>query len=638
MANKRSMGLSLKIIGMVVILFLIVLGLITILVSKRIKEGISEVQIANMEQSSGQFQELLDAVFFDFSRQVSLLARRMDVLEAYQTNDINSLESTSLKSISQRAFDSLDNPYEVFFTDSRGNILTGYPNTRDVGSNVSDFIFWKPISSQNVQEFIEPYPRPSDKSRFINFFASPIIIHEQFVGAMVVSLDMQSFAEQYVLPMKYGESGYVFICDDKGTVLAHPDEATVGKDLSDYFFISEMINSPDDSGMQYYEWEGVMKYLFYQDSTMQPWIIASSISEDDLLSLSIQMRNQIIIISMTSLLVLVFILILSIMLLVGRPISRITNDLSSGSSNLESASYQISSSSQELSSGSSELASSIEEITSSLEELQSVVEMNTKNINQSELMMKETTEGTEKVTQRMGELKSAVNEIGENSKKIVKIIKVIEDIAFQTNILALNAAVEAARAGDAGRGFAVVADQVKELAHKSSEAAKETAVLIEKALESADKGESLGGEVMDVQSNTGEMASKVGVLLDEVNRASKEQMKGINQITQAITQTNSIVQQTAASAEETAAASEELLSQAETLNDVVNRLNVIVKGREEQAESAVRRSAAEDSKGKSSETKEEKKGKNPKQDYHESGISLASAEEQIPLEEEFSEF
>lgn len=472
-------------------------------------------------------------------------------------------------------------------------------------------------------------------------FISPVILDGRFSGVMAVSLDMQEFAEQYVLPKTYGNSGYAYIFDDTGTMLAHPNPDTVGKNLIDNFFIANVVNSSETSGMEYYEWEGRMKFLFYQESHVQPWFISASIDEKDLLSLSHQMRNQIIIISTASLAVLIVILIVMIMLLVGRPISKIAYNLSSGSNNLESASYQISSSSQELSSGSSELASSIEEITSSLEELQSVVEMNTKNINQSELMMKETNEGTEQVTQRMGELKTAVNEIGENSKKIVGIIKVIEDIAFQTNILALNAAVEAARAGDAGRGFAVVADQVKELAHKSSEAAKETASLIEKALESADKGESLGDQVMEVQVNAGEMSAKVGVLLDEVNRASKEQMKGINQITEAISQTNSVVQQTAASAEETAAASEELFSQAESLNEVVDRLNIIVKGRSENGGKS--ESKAEAKKTESSETAEES-GKTPIETAKSAprigapDIDLASAEEQIPMDDEFREF
>ena len=151
---------------------------------------------------------------------------------------------------------------------------------------------------------------------------------------------------------------------------------------------------------------------------------------------------------------------------ISKPINTITQELTSSSSSLESAAGQVSASSQELSSGASELASSVEEMTSSIEELQSIIESNSKNINEGEMMMNETMIGSKKAVDQMDLLKVSHEEIRSNSKKIEKIIKVIDDIAFQTNILALNAAVEAARAGEAGRGFAVVADQVKNLAQK----------------------------------------------------------------------------------------------------------------------------------------------------------------------------
>ncbi len=263
---------------------------------------------------------------------------------------------------------------------------------------------------------------------------------------------------------------------------------------------------------------------------------------------------------------------------ISRPIVRVTSDLRQASKALESASLQVSSSSQELSSGASELASSMEEMTSSLEELQSIIESNTKSVSQSEHLMKETSVESRKVTERMAELKTQLFDIAGNSRKISKINKVIDDIAFQTNILALNAAVEAARAGDAGKGFAVVADQVKSLAQKSAEAAKETADLIEIALESVARGETLGQAVVEAQVVAVDKAQKVSVLLDEVNRASKEQLKGANQISQGVNEINSIVQTTAASSEENAAAGEELLGQAESLGGNVNQLEVIVGG------------------------------------------------------------
>lgn len=263
---------------------------------------------------------------------------------------------------------------------------------------------------------------------------------------------------------------------------------------------------------------------------------------------------------------------------ISRPVNKITDNLFASSGSLEGAASQVSSSSQELSGGASELASSVEEMTSSLEELQSIIESNTKNINEAELLMRQTNEGAKGSTSKMDEMQSAMDEINGNSKKIVKIIKVIDDIAFQTNILALNAAVEAARAGDAGRGFAVVAEQVKNLAQKSAEAAKETADLIDEAIESVSKGEQRGLEVKEVLNTAVELAQKVGVLLDEINRASKEQLKGANQVTKAVSQINSVVQNTAASSEQVASAGEEMLSQSEMLKGIVEKLNSLIKG------------------------------------------------------------
>jgi methyl-accepting chemotaxis protein len=313
------------------------------------------------------------------------------------------------------------------------------------------------------------------------------------------------------------------------------------------------------------------KLIDYVDKAYGQDLVVSSLKKADFF-------NQIILVETIVAVLLSLVLGIVSARQVSRPMLRINSNLLATSKSLESASLQSSSSGQELSSGASELASSIEEMTSSLEELQSIIEANSKNVNQSELLMKETSAETGKVTERMSELKVALTEISGNSKKIAKIIKVIDDIAFQTNILALNAAVEAARAGDAGKGFAVVAEQVKSLAQKSADAAKETADLIERAIDSVSQGESLGQVALDAQLVVTEKAGKVSVLLDEVNRASKEQLKGANQITQGVNQINSVVQATAASAEEIAAAGEELLSQAEGLRGNVSDLNVLVLG------------------------------------------------------------
>ncbi len=273
---------------------------------------------------------------------------------------------------------------------------------------------------------------------------------------------------------------------------------------------------------------------------------------------------------------------------ISKPVNAISNDLYNSSMSLESAASQVSSSGQELSSGASELASSIEEMTSSLEELQSIIESNTKNVTEGKVMMDDTYTQTKSAIKLIGDLGSAIVDVTDNSKKVEKVIKVIDDIAFQTNILALNAAVEAARAGEAGRGFAVVADQVKNLAQKSAEAAKETADLIENAINSILKSSELSDNVKTNSEKAGELMDKVNTILDEITRASQEQLKGANQVTKAISQINTVVQQTASSSEESAAAGEELMSQAEMLGGVVRKLNVLVNGIKAQLETKMK--------------------------------------------------
>ncbi|MGA2141261.1 MAG: methyl-accepting chemotaxis protein [Brevinematales bacterium] len=315
---------------------------------------------------------------------------------------------------------------------------------------------------------------------------------------------------------------------------------------------------------------------------------------------------------------------------ISRPVNRVTEDLFNSSNSLESAAGQVSSSSQELSSGASELASSVEEMTSSLQELQSIIESTTKNVVEAELMTREAMDGSKENSSQMDEMLKAMNEISENSRKISKIIKVIDDIAFQTNILALNAAVEAARAGDAGRGFAVVAEQVKSLAQKSAEAAKETADLMENAISSVSSGNNIADKVKKVSEKAQGVLGKVGAMMDEVTRASKEQLNGANQVNKAVSQINTIVENTAASSEETASAGEELLSQAEMLKGVVNKLNVMVKGRKGGA------AAAQAGKGKDGGAVKKPDHPYPKT-TQENGIELIRPEDKIPMDD-FKDF
>jgi methyl-accepting chemotaxis protein len=415
----------------------------------------------------------------------------------------------------------------------------------------------------------------------------------QVIGAIAMGVPTRNLKDldiirEKILPVKIGKTGYAFLIDYDGNTVVHPTmegkNLYDSKDIDGKYFVREMISNKN--GFIEYHWKNPgetaprLKGVLCSDIPERHWILGVGYYMDEVYAPIYAMQFLLVLMGVIALIVIVIVGVI-ISNSIAKPINNATEDLYRSSGSLESAANQVSSSSQELSSGASELASSIEEMTSSLEELQSIIESNTKNVNEAELLMRETNEGAKHSSKKMEEMGISLTEITDNSKQIVKIIKVIDDIAFQTNILALNAAVEAARAGDAGRGFAVVAEQVKSLAQKSADAAKETADLIDRAITSVSKGGERGNEVREVLLKVVDMAAKVGTLLDETNRASREQLKGANQVTKAVTQINSVVQGTAASSEETASAGEELLSQAEMLRGVVGTLNSIVNGTRE---------------------------------------------------------
>jgi methyl-accepting chemotaxis protein len=261
-----------------------------------------------------------------------------------------------------------------------------------------------------------------------------------------------------------------------------------------------------------------------------------------------------------------------------RPINKIIDGLNETSEQVTSASGQLSSSSQQLAEGSAEQASSIEETSSTLEESASMIRQNTENTRQAAILAKQAKDSADKGNVEMREMMTSMDELKKSSDEIAKIIKVIDDIAFQTNILALNAAVEAARAGEAGMGFAVVAEEVRNLAQRSAQAAKDTAAIIESNIELSEKGVDISGRVNDSLKDIYDEAHKMNELLDEIAAASQEQTQGIGQINKAMAQMEQVVQTNAATAQESAAASEELSSQAMNMKDIVNSLVKLVNG------------------------------------------------------------
>ncbi|HSQ42441.1 MAG TPA: methyl-accepting chemotaxis protein [Fibrobacteraceae bacterium] len=241
---------------------------------------------------------------------------------------------------------------------------------------------------------------------------------------------------------------------------------------------------------------------------------------------------------------------------------------------VSSAAQQISAGSQSLAQGANEQASSLEEVSSSLEEMSSMTKQNADNAAQARTLSAESNDSAKTGSEAMERMSGAINRIKESSDQTAKIVKTIDEIAMQTNLLALNAAVEAARAGEAGRGFAVVAEEVRNLAQRSAQAAKNTADMIGESVKNADDGVKIAEEVSNSFSLIAGGAGKVNDLISEIAAASKEQAQGIEQVSTAVSQMDKVTQQNAANAEESASAAEELSSQSEELQGMVGQFQI----------------------------------------------------------------
>ncbi|UCE59302.1 MAG: CZB domain-containing protein [Phycisphaerales bacterium] len=259
-------------------------------------------------------------------------------------------------------------------------------------------------------------------------------------------------------------------------------------------------------------------------------------------------------------------------------LTRIVSGLNEGADQVDDAAKQVSSASQQLAEGASEQASSLEETSSALEEMAAMTRTNAENAKEANNLSGQARDAARNGDTTIHRLNEAMTAINDSSGQISKIIKVIEEIAFQTNLLALNAAVEAARAGEHGKGFAVVADEVRNLAQRAAQAARETTGLIEDSVNKAKEGTDVAGEVGKALGAIVGDVTKVTDLVDGISKASDEQAQGVDQVNTAVSQMDKVTQQNASGAEESASAAEELAAQATAVKSMVQELSALVGG------------------------------------------------------------
>lgn len=255
-------------------------------------------------------------------------------------------------------------------------------------------------------------------------------------------------------------------------------------------------------------------------------------------------------------------------------LNNVLSAINEASNQVDTGAGQVSSGAQALAAGTTEQAATVEELNSSITSVSQLAESNALSVKKASEYVNQVGESTAVSNEYMQRLNTVMKEIGDSSQQISKITKLVEDIAFQTNILSLNAAVEAARAGSAGKGFAVVADEVRNLAAKSAEAAQQTAELIEKSVSTVAEGEKLAADTLARLADVSGKAGMVVQAMQEIEAASSEQAASIEQVSEGLTQVSTVVQTNAATAEESSASSEELAAQAQALQHEIAKFKL----------------------------------------------------------------
>ena len=490
--------------------------------------------------------------------------------------------------------------YDIFLIDPEtGSIIYSAYKELDFGSNLINGPYantniaklYKEVNNtaeHNVVTMIdfEPYA-PSDFAP-ASFIATPISDGFNKTGILVLQIPIDQINNIMMERAGLGKTGETYLVgsdkfmrsdsrfSDKRTILVNKIDTDAVRDA--------LSNKSDCKVIKDYRGSEVLSAYTPLDIKGMKWAIIAEIDKKEAFSAAVSLKKWNFIIGIAAVLFVVGLgwIVLKITGKISGLFKRLLADLTEGSSQVASAAGQISESSQSLADGSAQQAASIEETSSAMEEISSMVNQNADNAKEAASLANLCNTSAEQSDQAMGMLNTAINEISGSSKQIANIIKVIDEIAFQTNLLALNAAVEAARAGEHGKGFAVVAEEVRNLAQRSANAAKETTQLIEDSGKKVNVGVDLTKKVEVSLKEIVKNVRKVTNLVNEIANASQEQSEGVGQVGKAISQMDQVIQQNAANAEETASASEELSAQAQSLLSLVDRIAGEVGNKEEE--------------------------------------------------------
>jgi methyl-accepting chemotaxis protein len=575
--QERTLKFKLIVGGaLIVLLPLVILGIV---IEIKTSNAMEETAQSQMLASAKATAEMVNIALSSELKMAGQIAAGQNVAAATATAIQNGLVDADIASLNAvlKNIQGKHSDYDaILVTDKDGKVIA---DSQD-GSYKANALSGSPAFPDAIggKATIGDVTKSKSGNPVLAVLAPVVTTDGTTVGILNVYVSLKNL--NTTVTTKIGETGYGYAVDRKGLLVLHPDPAKI---LATNIF--ELAGMEDiakgmkarQSGVEKYTFTGIKKMAGYAPVTAGGWTIGITQNQAELYGPARSIRNFILLISLISIVLAIgglFFFTAPLIL----PIKNAAQQVTAATDVVSSSSTQLSAASHTLAEGVSEQAASLEETSSSLEEIASIARQTAENSMRAGDMMREAQGAAKKVIECLGGLTTSMQDVSASSEQTSRIVKNIDEIAFQTNLLALNAAVEAARAGEAGAGFAVVAEEVRNLALRAAESAKNTAGMIEDTVAKIKQGVDLVQKTNEAFGALGKYRAGVTDLIDQVTGAAKEQAEGVEQVNRAVAEMDKVTQQTAATAEESASTAAELNAQAEVLTTASLSLLTIVEG------------------------------------------------------------